>query len=147
MPTRALAAAAEAKEQRATAAKGKHTIAARDEHARGDGRAARIVSRGGCRVGDRQQGRLEEGVQARAISGQSDVQYGGAASQKLAAKGSLEIVRDHAKQILTNDERHQLAQWILACADGQDPQDRTKVSAKIKELLLARHCSNKKKNW
>jgi hypothetical protein len=66
--------------------------------------------------------------------------------RKLKETGSIDLVRDHHRQILTNEERHQLAEWILACADGQDPNDRTQVSAKIKELLKACHASNKKKN-
>ena len=55
--------------------------------------------------------------------------------------------RDHHAQILTNTERRKLAAWILQCADGQDPKDRTKVSTKIKEMLRARHLDNKHRKW
>ena len=55
--------------------------------------------------------------------------------------------RDHHAQILTNTERRKLAAWILQCADGQDPKDRTKVSTKIKEMLRARHLDNKRRKW
>jgi hypothetical protein len=35
----------------------------------------------------------------------------------------------------------------LACADGQDPKDRTKISAKLREILRARHKRNKQLKW
>ena len=44
-------------------------------------------------------------------------------------------------------ERRQLAAWILACADGQEPKDRTKISTKIKVMLKTRHASNKRKKY
>ena len=47
------------------------------------------------------------------------------------AKKRVDAVRDHAKQILTNTERRQLAEWILASADGQDPKDRTTSSRSL----------------
>jgi len=47
----------------------------------------------------------------------------------------VNATRDHQKQILTNDERIQLGEWILACAAGQVPKDRTAVSSKVKEML------------
>ena len=39
--------------------------------------------------------------------------------RELKAGGELDDDRDHHHQILTNNERSKLAQWILACADGQ----------------------------
>jgi hypothetical protein len=42
--------------------------------------------------------------------------------------------RDHHRQLLTNQERMKLAEWILRCGDGQNPKDRVKVSAKVREL-------------
>ena len=50
--------------------------------------------------------------------------------------------RDHHAQILTNNERCKLAEWILACVDGHNPKDRVQVSSKIKEILRARHKYN-----
>ena len=32
-------------------------------------------------------------------------------------------------------------------ADGQQPKNRAQISTKIREVLLARHASNKKKHW
>ena len=61
--------------------------------------------------------------------------------------GRMDAPRDHHNQILTNAERLKLAEWILACAAGQDPKDRTQVSAKVKEMLRARHASNKSRKW
>ena len=55
--------------------------------------------------------------------------------------------RDHHNQILTNTERRKLADWILACADGQSPKNRVQISAKIRVMLRARHASNKKRKW
>ena len=55
--------------------------------------------------------------------------------------------RDHHNQVLTNSERVKLAQWILACADGQDPKDRVKVTLKVREMLRARNASNRKRKW
>lgn len=62
-------------------------------------------------------------------------------------KRRVDAPRDHHKQILTNAERLALANWILACADGQQPKNRAQVSAKVREMLLARHGSNKKRHW
>ena len=59
----------------------------------------------------------------------------------------IEDPRDHHNQILINSERRKLAKWILACTDGQDPKDRTHISSKIRELLKARHASNKRRKW
>ena len=67
--------------------------------------------------------------------------------RQLKATGKIEDHRDHSNQILTNVERRQLAAWILACADGQEPKDRTKISTKIKVMLKARHASNKRKKY
>ena len=68
--------------------------------------------------------------------------------RQLKATGTLaDGDRDHHSQILTNTERRKLADWILACVDGHNPKDRTQVSAKIKQMLRARHASNKKKKW
>ena len=61
--------------------------------------------------------------------------------------GRVYAPRDHHSQILTNAERLELAEWMLACAAGQDPKDRTKISAKVKEMLRARHASNKRRKW
>eukprot|EP00966_Prymnesium_polylepis_P310961 7184452-Prymnesium_polylepis.1 len=63
------------------------------------------------------------------------------------AKKRVDAPRDHPKQILTNQERRDLAAWLLACADGQDPKDRTAVSTKVREMLRARHASNKRRSW
>lgn len=52
--------------------------------------------------------------------------------------------RDHHAQILTNNERRKLANWILACVDGHNPKDRVQVSAKIRQILRTRHAYNKK---
>lgn len=60
-------------------------------------------------------------------------------------KRRVDAPRDHHCQVLTNDERIKLAHWILACAAGQNPKDRTAVSAKVKEMLRARHASNKRR--
>ena len=62
-------------------------------------------------------------------------------------KTRVESPRDHPKQILTNEERRKLAAWILACAAGQKPKDRVEVSAKVKQMLRARHTSNKQRNY
>ena len=67
--------------------------------------------------------------------------------RELRAGRGIDYVRDHHNQILTNDERRKLAEWMLQCADGQDPKDRAKISAKVKEMLRARHASNKKKKY
>ena len=67
--------------------------------------------------------------------------------RELEQYGSISEDRDHAKQILTNDERRKLAEWILACGDGHNPKDRTQISAKVRQILKARHASNKKKRW
>jgi hypothetical protein len=58
-----------------------------------------------------------------------------------------EAPRDHHNQVLTNAERLALAEWILACADGQQPKTRSQVSDKVREVLKTRHASNKKKQW
>lgn len=62
-------------------------------------------------------------------------------------KKRVDAPRDHHCQVLTNDERIKLAEWILACAADQNPKDRTAVSAKVKDMLRARHASNKKRKW
>ena len=67
--------------------------------------------------------------------------------RQLKATGKNEDHRDHKHQILTNVERQKLAAWILACADGQDPKDRTNISTKIRAMLKARHASNKSKKY
>jgi hypothetical protein len=67
--------------------------------------------------------------------------------RELKANGKISAERDHHHQILTNEERRKLAEWILSCADGNKPKDRTQISAKVREMLRARHASNKKKKW
>ena len=67
--------------------------------------------------------------------------------RQLKETGKIEDHRDHLHQILTNVERRQLATWILACADGQEPKDRTHIATKIKAMLKARHASNKRKKY
>ena len=62
-------------------------------------------------------------------------------------KSRTDSARDHHSQVLTNDERLQLGAWILACVDGQCPKNRKEVSAKVKEMLRARHASNKRRQW
>ena len=62
-------------------------------------------------------------------------------------KKRMDAPRDHPKQILTNQERRDLAEWMLCCAAGQEPKDRAAVSAKVKEMLRARHASNKRRSW
>ena len=69
----------------------------------------------------------------------AELKKGGAKNRRMDAP------RDHHNQILTNAERVKLAEWILACAAGQEPKDRTKISAKVKEMLRARHSSNKQR--
>eukprot|EP00966_Prymnesium_polylepis_P279260 6451623-Prymnesium_polylepis.1 len=61
--------------------------------------------------------------------------------------GVLSDVRSHHSQILIDSERLKLAEWILACADGQDPKDRVSVSAKVIEMLRAHHKSTKQKRY
>ena len=68
--------------------------------------------------------------------------------RQLKANGKFDDdSRDHHNQVLTNNERRKLAEWILGCADGQDPKNRVQISSKVKELLRARHRSNQKKKW
>ena len=62
-------------------------------------------------------------------------------------KKCLDAPRDGHKQILANDERRQLAGWMLASADGQAPKDRAAVTAKVEEMLPARHASNTRRQW
>jgi len=94
---------------------------------------------------------LEEGVGAKAaVSSKKfgDVTYNMIQPRLSKLKsGAPPSVRDHAKQILTNSERRKLAEWLIACCDGQMPKDRTEITAKVKEMLRARHASNKKKKW
>ena len=59
----------------------------------------------------------------------------------------VDAPRDYPFQILTNDERIKLAQWILACGKGQVPKNRSEISDKVKNVLRARHASNKKRQW
>ena len=65
----------------------------------------------------------------------------------LKENGRLPDDRDHHRQILTNSERLKLAAWILACAEGQNPKDRGKVSVKVRQMLRARHVSNKSRKY
>ncbi len=62
-------------------------------------------------------------------------------------KKRLDAPRDIPCQVLTNDERCKLAEWMLACAAGQNPKDRAAISAKVKDMLRARHAANKRRNW
>ena len=62
-------------------------------------------------------------------------------------KQRVDAPRDHHCQVLTNLERVKLAEWILACAAGQVPKVCTAVSAKVKEILRARHAANKRRKW
>ena len=55
--------------------------------------------------------------------------------------------RDHHLQLLTNDERLKVGAWIIQCADGQKPKDRTEVSEKIIEILKARARANREKGY
>jgi hypothetical protein len=48
--------------------------------------------------------------------------------KQLKAGGKIEDDRDHHNQILTDNERRKLANWILACADGQKPKNRVEIS-------------------
>ena len=57
----------------------------------------------------------------------------------LVAKKSV-CIRDHHNQILTNEERHKLASWLLACADGNSPKDRDMRrgrSVRVRECVTA----------
>ena len=45
------------------------------------------------------------------------------------AQESLKGVRDHHSQILTNDERKKVAEWIIACAKGHKPKNRHEPAA------------------
>ena len=38
-----------------------------------------------------------------------------------------------------------MAEWVLACADGQQPKGRREISVKVREVLLVRHASNKRR--
>ena len=67
--------------------------------------------------------------------------------RELKEHGKIADDRDHHHQILSNIERRKLAEWVLACADGQHPKDRTKISAKLREILRARHKRNKQLKW
>ena len=77
----------------------------------------------------------EKGSKAACKSGQfGDVTYNMVEPllRELKANGKISAERDHHHQILTNEERRKLAEWILSCADGQDPKDRTQISAKVR---------------
>jgi hypothetical protein len=69
--------------------------------------------------------------------------------QELKEGGSIAADRDHAKQILTNTERHKLAAWILKCADGQNPKDRTEVRFcwRRSVWLLRRRMQSTRRLW
>ena len=67
--------------------------------------------------------------------------------RELKVTGKMNAARDHAKQLLTNSERRKLAEWLMACANGHSPKDRTEISSKIKTMLRARHDSNRKKKY
>tara|TARA_B110000046_G_scaffold128325_1_gene134724 strand:+ start:965 stop:2272 length:1308 start_codon:yes stop_codon:yes gene_type:complete len=66
---------------------------------------------------------------------------------ELKLTGQICDIRDHHNQILTNEERRHVAAWLLACADGQDPKDRSELSFKVRKILRARHAANKKKKY
>jgi hypothetical protein len=55
--------------------------------------------------------------------------------------------RDHHLQLLTNMERLQLADFLLAAAAVHKPKDRAAISAKVRLLLKARHTFNKSKKF
>ena len=38
-------------------------------------------------------------------------------------------------------------QSLVVWGDGHNPKDRTQISAKVRQILKARHASNKKKKW
>ena len=67
--------------------------------------------------------------------------------RELKKERCIAAARDHHRQILTNEERRQLAEWMMACADGQAPKDRMQISVKVREMLWALHASNKKRKW
>ena len=70
--------------------------------------------------------------------------------KELKAGGKMlrvDAPRDYPSQILTNGERIQLAEWIVACGKGQVPKNRSEMSNKVKNVLRARHASNKKRKW
>ena len=57
-------------------------------------------------------------------------------------------VRDHPRQILTNDERRCLASWILESHDnGSRSMSNENIAAKVILILKGRHASNKKRKW
>ena len=60
-------------------------------------------------------------------------------------KKRMDAPRHHPKQILTNQERLDLAEWMLSCAAGQEPKGRVAVSAKVKEMLHARHARRRRR--
>lgn len=143
MPTRAAEAAA-APPAQAERRQKKYTIRAHDE-------AARALAERRKMAQDAATWAYENDVGAKSACKQE--QFEGLVTynmvqpllKKLKESKSIAVVRDHHSQVLTNDERRELAKWILACADGQDPKDREQVSVKIKELLKARHACNKRK--
>ena len=55
--------------------------------------------------------------------------------------------RDHHRQTLTNSERELLAEWLLNEANHHKPKTRSDVSAKVREMLKARHTYNRSKKW
>lgn len=146
--SRANAAAAAKKASRAAAKP--HSIAAKDEQARVLAERRKLARAAA-------QAAFENGVGAKAVLKSDQFKERGLTYNmvhpflvELNGRGKnarLEAPRDHHKQILTNAERLALADWILACADGQQPKNRAQISTKIREVLLARHASNKKKHW
>lgn len=62
-------------------------------------------------------------------------------------KKCVHVIRDHHNQIMTNDERLQLASWLLQCADGHMPKDRNEIAAKMRTMLRQRHAFNKRRKY
>lgn len=50
-------------------------------------------------------------------------------------------------QIMTDTERKKVAEWIMQCADGNNPQYRTDITVRIRTILRARNRDNKKKHY
>ena len=147
---RGRAAAAAAEMKAAAPAPRRRSTAAMDEYARAMAARRKLAH-------EAAQCAFENGVGAKAALNTDQFKGAGLTYNmvhpllaELKAPGKnvrVDAPRDHPKQVLTNAERLQLAEWILACADGQQPKDRVQVSAKVREILGSRHSSNKKRQW